>query len=73
MKQVEFYFSDANLPTDAFLFKKVKADAGRLMRPTSAHMRRTEEGRESRGLFDNGVTNVRYHSVKATPSWRQMR
>ena len=53
--------------------KKVKADAGRLMRPTSAHMRRTEEGRESRGLFDNGVTNVRYHSVKATPSWRQMR
>ena len=24
--QVEFYFSDANLPTDAFLLKKVKAD-----------------------------------------------
>ena len=26
VKQVEFYFSDANLPTDAFLIKKVKAD-----------------------------------------------
>ena len=26
VKQVEFYFSDANLPTDAFLMKKVRAD-----------------------------------------------
>ena len=26
VKQVEFYFSDASLPTDAFLIKKVKAD-----------------------------------------------
>ena len=28
LTQVEFYFSDANLPTDAFLMKRVRADPG---------------------------------------------
>ena len=45
MKQVEFYFSDENLPTDAFMKKKLKA-GGAQGRPSVQHGTHIK-GRES--------------------------
>ena len=54
--------------------KKVVADKGRVLRPTSAQARRVEALHDrDRGLFNDGTVNVRHHEVRATPSWRQLR